>query len=120
MQEPIVVRARVPPGNLRRTEQLSIGLNQQDVFYSHNVETRVDCRAESLAGPLERSGSISKIQGRRENEGQRNAAPDRRGKNQRSQTTTPQVPPPSRAKPLQGPQPERGPRSYASRETCSA
>src|SRR6266568_4721727 len=118
MQEP-VVRARVPPCNLRGMDQLSIGLNQQDAFHSYNVETCVDGRAESLARPLERSRSVSKIQGRRENEDQRNPAPDRRRKNQRSQTTT-QVPPPPRAKPLQSPQPERGPRSYASREACSA
>src|SRR5712691_3316496 len=120
MRVPSIVRSQIPPCNLRTREQLSIGLNQQDTFCSYNVETCVDCRAEGLAGPLERSGSISKIQGRRENEDQRNATPDRRRKNQRSQTATPQVPPPPRAKPLQGPQPERGSRRYASREPCSA
>src|SRR5260370_39585379 len=120
MRETLSCPRASPSCNLRRRDQLSIGLNQQGAFYSYNVETCVDCRAESFARPLERSGSISKIQGRRENEDQRNTAPDRRRKNQRSKTPTSQVPPPPRAKPLQSPQPERCPRSYAPRETCSA
>src|SRR6266581_1284982 len=120
MRESLSCPCASPSCNLRTRDQLSIGLNQQDAFYSYNVETCVDRRAEGFAGPLERSGSISKIQGRRENEDQRNATPDRRRKNQRSQTATPQIPPPPRAKPLQGPQPERGSGGYAAREACRA